>query len=155
MKPLAVGIVGGGNISDTHARAVSEVAGLQVAAVTGSNIERVGALAARYGAAVLPDVEALVRHRPLDLVLLGSPSGLHAQQGIAAARQGLHVLTEKPVDVSVERADELIAECECDHGCPTCVGPIGETGPRAKTVALALLQALLAGQLPAGEAVPF
>ena len=89
MKPLAVGIVGGGNISDTHARAASEVAGLQVAAVTGSNLERVRALAARYGAAVLPDVEALLRHRPLDLVLLGSPSGLHAQQGIAAARQGL------------------------------------------------------------------
>ncbi len=68
MKPLAVGIVGGGNISDTHARAA--------AAVTGSNLERVRALAARYGAAVLPDTEALVRHRPLDLVRLGSPSGL-------------------------------------------------------------------------------
>jgi predicted dehydrogenase len=112
VKPLAVGIVGGGNISETHARAAAEIAGLQVAAVTGSNLERVRALAARYGAAVFPEVDALVRHRPLDLVLLGSPSGLHGQQGIAAARQGLHVLTEKPVDVSVERADALIDECE-------------------------------------------
>jgi predicted dehydrogenase len=111
VKPLAVGIVGGGNISDTHARAAAEVPGLRVAAITGSNLARVRALAARHGAAVLPDLATLVRHRPLDLVLIGSPSGLHAAQGVAAARQGLHVLTEKPVDVSVERADALIDAC--------------------------------------------
>ena len=41
----------------------------------------------------------------------------------------------------------------CDHGCPTCVGPIGETGPRAKTVALALLQTLLTGHRPEAAAI--
>jgi predicted dehydrogenase len=46
----------------------------------------------------------------MDLVAIGSPSGLHAEQGIAAARRGLHVLTEKPIDISIERADALIAE---------------------------------------------
>jgi predicted dehydrogenase len=44
----------------------------------------------------------------MDLVIIGSPSGLHAAQGIAAAKQGLHVLTEKPIDISTSRADELI-----------------------------------------------
>jgi len=44
----------------------------------------------------------------MDLVIIGSPSGLHATQGIAAARQGLHILTEKPIDISTRRADELI-----------------------------------------------
>ena len=44
----------------------------------------------------------------LDAVVLGSPSGVHAEQGIAAARRGLHVLTEKPIDVTLERADALI-----------------------------------------------
>ncbi|HXE80383.1 MAG TPA: DEAD/DEAH box helicase [Vicinamibacterales bacterium] len=38
----------------------------------------------------------------------------------------------------------LIASCECDHGCPTCVGPVGESGPLAKEVALALLDRLMA-----------
>ena len=32
------------------------------------------------------------------------------------------------------RTRDLIAGCECEHGCPTCVGPIGNTGPLAKTV---------------------
>jgi predicted dehydrogenase len=44
----------------------------------------------------------------MDLVAIGSPSGLHATQGIAAAQCGLHVLTEKPIDISTERADALI-----------------------------------------------
>ena len=45
------------------------------------------------------------------------------------------------------RTRELIAGCACDNGCPSCVGPIGETGPLAKTVALRLLDS--AGPRPA------
>ena len=42
------------------------------------------------------------------------------------------------------RTRELIAGCECLHGCPTCVGPVGNTGPLAKVVALRILD-LIAG----------
>jgi UDP-N-acetyl-2-amino-2-deoxyglucuronate dehydrogenase len=44
----------------------------------------------------------------MDLVVIGSPSGVHATQGIAAAQRGLHVLTEKPIDTRRVRADALI-----------------------------------------------
>jgi DEAD/DEAH box helicase domain-containing protein len=44
------------------------------------------------------------------------------------------------------RTRELIAGCECQNGCPTCVGPIGNTGPLAKTVALRILD-LIAGRV--------
>ena len=100
IETLHVGILGGGNISETHARAVGEIPGLRVAAIAGHNAGRAQALAARHGAVAYSETDALLRHRPLDLVLIGSPSGLHAEQGIAAARAGLHVLTEKPIDVS-------------------------------------------------------
>ena len=43
----------------------------------------------------------------------------------------------------------LIADCECENGCPGCVGPVGNTGPLAKTVALAILDRLLAEALAA------
>ena len=42
------------------------------------------------------------------------------------------------------RTRELIAGCECAHGCPTCVGPVGNTGPLAKLVALRILDLLVA-----------
>jgi DEAD/DEAH box helicase domain-containing protein len=43
----------------------------------------------------------------------------------------------------------LIAECPCESGCPGCVGPIGNTGPLAKTAALRILDLLLADRLAA------
>jgi DEAD/DEAH box helicase domain-containing protein len=42
----------------------------------------------------------------------------------------------------VDKTRNLIAGCPCDSGCPSCVGPLGDTGPRAKEVALAILSRL-------------
>ena len=109
---IHVGILGGGNISETHARAASETEGVRVAAVCGPNRERVARLCELYGGAAYERLEDFLEHRPLDAVLVGSPSGLHAEQGVAAARRGLHVLVEKPIDITAERADALIRECE-------------------------------------------
>jgi len=41
---------------------------------------------------------------------------------------------------------KLIADCECEQGCPGCVGPVGNTGPLAKAAALRILDLLLEGQ---------
>jgi len=50
-----------------------------------------------------------------------------------------------------DRTRELIAGCECKHGCPGCVGPIGNTGPMAKTVALRILDLIGAAQIESGD----
>jgi UDP-N-acetyl-2-amino-2-deoxyglucuronate dehydrogenase len=105
---MKVGIVGGGNISDTHARAAHAIPGVEVVAFYGANRERTAKLAAQYGAAVYDDFNRFLSHVPMDIVAIGSPSGLHAQQGIAAVRRGLHVLVEKPIDINTEQADALI-----------------------------------------------
>src|SRR5215831_14230659 len=104
-----VGLIGGGNISETHARAASNIPGLVIAAVFGTNQEKVARLCAECGATAYFDFEKFLSHRPMDFVAIGSPSGLHAEQVIAAARRGLHVLTEKPLDINTDRADALIA----------------------------------------------
>jgi DEAD/DEAH box helicase domain-containing protein len=48
-------------------------------------------------------------------------------------------------DALLAETRRLIAGCPCDHGCPTCVGPAGESGARAKAVSLAILNGLLDG----------
>src|SRR5262249_44895184 len=48
-------------------------------------------------------------------------------------------------DDLLARTRELIAGCECQHGCPGCVGPVGNTGPLAKLVALRILDLIAAG----------
>ena len=103
-----VGLIGGSNISETHARAARAIPGVEIAAVYGTNSEKVRKLCADHGGAPYTDFATFLAHRPMDLVMIGSPSGLHASQGIAAAKNGLHLLTEKPIDISTNRADELI-----------------------------------------------
>jgi DEAD/DEAH box helicase domain-containing protein len=54
-------------------------------------------------------------------------------------------------DELLKRTGELISSCECEHGCPACVGPLGDTGPMAKTVALRMLELLGAGVRDSGS----
>lgn len=109
---IHIGLIGGGNISLTHARAVAEIPGAELVAVHGSNQQKIEQLCGQFGGKACTDFQSFLGHRPLDMVVIGSPSGLHAEQGIAAARRGLHVLVEKPIDITTKRADLLIAECE-------------------------------------------
>ena len=106
---IHIGLIGGGNISETHARAARAIPGVEISAIHGTNPEKVARLCREHGGTPYQDFNAFLQHRPMDLVIIGSPSGLHAEQGIAAARSGLHVLTEKPIEISAVRADALIA----------------------------------------------
>jgi UDP-N-acetyl-2-amino-2-deoxyglucuronate dehydrogenase len=108
---LEAGFVGCGNITDTHARAVRE-AGLGIAAFFGRDPAKAESMAARFGGRSFARYEDFLAHRPMDLVVIGSPSGVHAEQGVAAAERGLHVLVEKPIDVTTGRALALVAAAE-------------------------------------------
>jgi predicted dehydrogenase len=106
-----VGLIGAGNISGTHARA-AVAAGLRIAGVYGGNPDKARELADRHGAPAFQTVEALLAHAPLDCVMIGSPSGLHASHAMAAVRAGKHVLVEKPLDIASSRIDRLIDEVD-------------------------------------------
>lgn len=108
---LRAGFTGGGGITATHARAASD-AGLTIAGFSGRNAERSAALASEHGGRAFATVEEMLDEAGLGLLVIGSPSGLHAEEGIAAAGRGVPVLVEKPVDVTTERADALIAAAE-------------------------------------------
>ncbi len=105
-----VGLIGAGNISGTHARAATAVPGVSIAAVCAPTRQHAERLAGAHGAVAYDRLDRFLDHRPMDMVAIGSPSGLHGEHGIAAARRGLHVLVEKPLEISTSRADALIAE---------------------------------------------
>src|SRR5438876_6373734 len=106
---IRLGLIGGGNICETHARAPMAIPDVEVSAVYGSNSAKVARLCGECGATAYSDFEQFLGHKPMDFVAIGSPSGLHAEQGIAAARRGLHVLTEKPLEITARKGRELIA----------------------------------------------
>src|SRR5262245_16495685 len=107
-----IGILGGGNITQPHARAAQEINDAKIVAFCCQNADKVRRRAETFGGRGYEDLEAFLNHRPMDAVLIGSPSGLHAEQAIAAARRGLHVLIEKPIAVATKQTDAVIEACE-------------------------------------------
>ena len=102
-------ILGPGKVARVHADALARIPDASLIAVSGRNLERAESLAAAYGARSDPGLEATIERGGIDAVILCTPHPLHAEQAIAAARAGLHVVVEKPMALSVEDADAMIA----------------------------------------------
>jgi UDP-N-acetyl-2-amino-2-deoxyglucuronate dehydrogenase len=101
--------VGAGVIGELHAEAIGIVPGARLVAVTDVVPESAKELADSYGCAAEPDLEALLARPDIDVVSVCVPSGMHAEVGTKAARAGKHLVIEKPIDVTLEAADRLIA----------------------------------------------
>lgn len=100
-------IIGTGNIATTYHKAIANIPG---AAITGA-ISRSGKapLWAPAGFEVAPDLQSIKQN--FDAVIIASPNATHHLWAIAAAALGKHVLTEKPLDITVAAMDAMIAAC--------------------------------------------
>jgi predicted dehydrogenase len=105
-----IGLIGSGNISATHAKAIGEIPDATIVAVYGPTLSRARALAESFGARAYDDLDAMLTSESLDMVAIGTPSGLHGEHAAAAARRGVHILVEKPLEIAVDRCDALMAE---------------------------------------------
>lgn len=111
MKTLNFALVGCGVIAPCHARCITELENAHLAAVCDIVEAKAQKLTEIYPADVNIDYHDLFRREDIDIVNVLTPSGLHADVGIAAAKAGKHVIVEKPMDVSLAKADELIHAC--------------------------------------------
>lgn len=112
MSQVGIGIVGVGLISKVHAEAVQMIPNAKLVAVCGRDAARTAAFAAQFGAEGYTDYGRFLSHPGLLLVSVCSPSGLHLEHGARAAHAGKHVIVEKPIEITLARADELMATCE-------------------------------------------
>lgn len=112
---LRVAIAGCGVIGRTHAAAVRELPELLVTALIDEVAEASEALAAWVEQDGTPRpatfrtlAEALAGSA-VDLVIIATPSGLHIEQALEVLEAGKHVVIEKPLDVNLGRANEILA----------------------------------------------
>jgi len=110
--PVRVALIGCGRISRNHFDAIKRIEELQLVAVADSDLSRAQAIGAEQDVPAFASLDEMLAAVPSDLVAICTPSGLHPQHGIAAARAGRHVLTEKPMAISLAAADELVQACD-------------------------------------------
>jgi UDP-N-acetyl-2-amino-2-deoxyglucuronate dehydrogenase len=107
-----VAVIGCGRISQFHFDAIQNVDGLKLAAVCDVNPGRAASSSEQLQVPSYTSLSTLLKDDVCDVVALCTPSGLHAQQGVLAARAGKHVISEKPMAVSLAQADALVSACD-------------------------------------------
>lgn len=103
-----VGIVGAGTIGQVHAKALTGIDNANLIAVSEPREDAGRALADANGAAWHPSYVDMLKLPEIDVVILGTPSGLHPEQTILAAQAGKHVITEKPMAITRDGATRMI-----------------------------------------------
>lgn len=79
----------------------------KLAAITGGS--RAAAIAQEYRIATEPDIHALLARNDIDAVMISTPHAVHAEQAVAAAEAGKHILLDKPMATSVADCDRILA----------------------------------------------
>jgi len=111
---IAWGVIGFGNIGPHHAKGVTNAPSATLAAICDIDPKREEA--ARKAGCTAPfytSMQAMFKNHPeLDAVSVCTYSGIHHEAAVAAAKRGLHVLSEKPLDVTLAHMDRMIEACE-------------------------------------------
>ena len=111
MSRVKFAIVGTGTIVPIHIQAISSIPDAAVVAIFGPSAAKTQEFAAKYQCDCYNDYQEMLQRPDIDAVSICTPNGLHAELGIQAALAGKHVVIEKPIDITLEKADALIKTC--------------------------------------------
>ncbi|MBI5118452.1 Gfo/Idh/MocA family oxidoreductase [Candidatus Poribacteria bacterium] len=112
MPDIGFGIIGCGIICNQHVDAINETPGAFVAAFCDTSEEKARDFAETYKVPYYSSVDTMLTNKNVSVVCICTPSSLHADIAVAAARAGKHVLTEKPMAITNADMDRMIAECK-------------------------------------------
>jgi predicted dehydrogenase len=137
-EELRVGMISWAHVhAEFRAKALRELPGARIVAVSDDNEARGRAAAMRFGVEqFVDDWRELVRRDDVDVVMVHSENSRHADQVIAAAEAGKHVFCEKPVATSVADAHRMVAAVEKAgvEGTAAFVSRFSQEASRAKAI---------------------
>ena len=112
-KKLNFALIGAGAISTHHVNALRQLDDdVNVVKVYSRDEAEVRELGEKLNVAYTNNMDEILMDPDIDVVNITLPSGLHAETGVKVANAGKHVIVEKPIDVTLEKADALIKACK-------------------------------------------
>jgi predicted dehydrogenase len=109
MEPLRIGLVGLGTMGRNHLEKEQTLEEAKIVAVADVVPAAVQAAVEKYGVRGFGSYQEMIGSGQIDAVLIATPHPFHAPIAVAAAERGLHVLSEKPIAVTVAEADRMLA----------------------------------------------
>jgi phthalate 4,5-cis-dihydrodiol dehydrogenase len=110
---IRLGIAGAGNAGSAVLGAIDKVPGIELGAVADKRRAALEALPAKYpGIGLFDNVDEMCRAKDIDAVWIATPSAFHAENTVAAALNGKHVICEKPMALTLEDCHTMIEAAE-------------------------------------------
>jgi myo-inositol 2-dehydrogenase/D-chiro-inositol 1-dehydrogenase len=104
---IRIGLIGTGRIGQVHAESIAASNQFDLTYIADTYIAGAERISAQYGGEVTDDPETLLTSDKVDAVLIASPTPTHVNLIRRGIELGLHVLCEKPIDLDIQRVDEL------------------------------------------------
>jgi len=114
MRTLNFALVGCGRISKRHLELLGrgQIANSRLIAVCDVVSQRATQAGERYGVPFYTDMHQMMRSEPVDVVVVLTESGMHADHVVALAHYKKHIMVEKPMALTLDSADRMIAACD-------------------------------------------
>lgn len=107
-RQFGFGIVGAGTISDVHALAINAISNAKLIGVYSINKNKSQAWADKNNCTSFDTMEAMLADANIDIICICTPSGIHLDPAIKSLQAGKHCVIEKPLEVTLEKCDEII-----------------------------------------------
>jgi UDP-N-acetyl-2-amino-2-deoxyglucuronate dehydrogenase len=114
MSALRFALIGCGRIAKRHSELLGhrQISGAELAAVCDVVPGRAEIIGSRFGIPAYADMHDMMAREKVDVAVVLTESGLHAEHVVALARHGKHIMVEKPMALTLGDADRMIAACD-------------------------------------------
>ncbi|MCI0493725.1 Gfo/Idh/MocA family oxidoreductase [candidate division KSB1 bacterium] len=111
-RRLGFGIIGIGNISNFHARCIEQIENCELKAICSRSEAKAKKAAQEYRVPYYINFVDLIHRDDIDAISICMPSGMHLEPALVASQAGKHIIMEKPIEITLDRADQIIHACQ-------------------------------------------
>jgi UDP-N-acetyl-2-amino-2-deoxyglucuronate dehydrogenase len=114
---LKFALVGCGRIAKRHSELLGfdQIKGAKLVAVCDNVVDKAIKIAGQFGISSYEDMDEMMISESIDVVVVLTPSGLHAEHVVNLSKYGKHIMVEKPMALTIEDTEDMISACDVNH----------------------------------------
>ena len=114
---LNFALVGCGRIAKRHSELLgfNEINGAKLVSVCDNVIDKANKIAEQFKVSSYQDMDEMMKSESVDVVVVLTPSGLHAEHVINLSKYGKHIMVEKPMALTVKDTENMIYACDVNN----------------------------------------
>lgn len=118
---IGIGIIGYGTITPFHVKSILELENCKLIAIQSSSRKKREIITSELGILAFETYDEIILLNFIDLIIICTPSGFHLEPALASMKAKKHVVVEKPLEITVDRVQKLIAASKKHQVTLSCI----------------------------------